>query len=130
MPRAKSLRFRRLLAGSTGPSKRCNRRCKFCVRIRNGSAFSSRDSIRQTAAFGGRAGKKSSSARAASKSSLQSSSSTKREYYGQEKLVLIGASDGNVLSKAFHCQRINLKLAATVSRIASSSDSWARDVSS
>src|SRR5437773_302450 len=81
MPRAKSRRLRRLLAGSTGPSSRCNRRCRFCVRIRNGSASSLRGSIRQTADRGGRLGKKPSSARAASNSSSQSSSSTSSEYY-------------------------------------------------
>src|SRR5438046_522245 len=81
MPRAKSRRLRRLLAGSTGPSSRCNRRCRFCVRIRNGSASSLRGSIRQTADRGGRLGKKPSSAPAASNCSSQSSSSTSSEYY-------------------------------------------------
>jgi len=51
MPRAKSLRFSRLLAGSTGPNE-LQSPLQFCVRIRNGSAFSSRGSIRQTAASG------------------------------------------------------------------------------
>src|SRR6266853_4770363 len=93
MPRANSLRFRRLLAGSTEPSRRCKRRCKFCVRTRNGSAFSSRGSIRQTAARGGKAGKKSSSARALSNSSPQSSSSTWSEYYGRLRLQNPGGND-------------------------------------
>src|SRR6266849_5764772 len=86
MPLANSLRFKRLLAGSTGPRRRCNRPCKFWVRIRNGSAFSSRASIRQTAGCGCRAGKKSSSARVASNSSPQSSSSTRSGYYGRLRL--------------------------------------------
>src|SRR5260370_31803767 len=83
MGRAEAVRFKRLLAGSTGASRRCKRRWKFCVRIRNGSAFSSRGSIRQTAAFGGRTGKKCSSAYAPSNSSPQSSSSTWSGYYGE-----------------------------------------------
>src|SRR6266850_6957262 len=93
MPRAKSRRFRRLLAGSMGPRSLCKRRCKFCVRIRNGAAFSSRNSIRQTAACGGRTGKKSCSALAASNSSPQSSSSTESEYYGRLRLQNPGRDD-------------------------------------
>src|SRR6267378_2415192 len=93
MPRAKSLRFRRLLAGSTGPKSRCSLRCRFWVRIRNDSAFSSRASIRQTAGCGGRAGKKSLSARVASNSSPQSSSSTSSEYYGWLRLQNPGRDD-------------------------------------
>src|SRR5260370_19047966 len=82
MLRANSLRFSRLLAGSIGPRSRGRLRCRFCVRIRNGSAFSCRASIRQTAGPGERAGKKFSSARAASYSSPQSSPSTQSGYYG------------------------------------------------
>src|SRR6267378_1458011 len=69
-----------------GPSSRCSRRCKFCVRIRNGSAFSLLGSIRQTAGCGGRAGKKLCSAQAPSNSSPQSSSSTRSGYYGRLRL--------------------------------------------
>lgn len=80
MPRAKSRRLSRLLVGSAKPSSRCNRLCKFWVRIRNGSAFSSRASIRQTAGRAGRAGKNASSAPAASNSRPQSRSSTRQGY--------------------------------------------------
>src|SRR5271168_229605 len=81
MPRASPRRFRRLLVGSGGPRRRCSRRRKSCVRIRKGSAFSARDSMRQTAGLGGRAAKKSSS-RAGSNSRPQSSSSTVTGYTG------------------------------------------------
>src|SRR2546429_9766177 len=43
-----------LLAGLAGPSSRSKRRRRFCVRIRNGSAFWSRGSIRQTAGGAGK----------------------------------------------------------------------------
>src|SRR6266704_638869 len=99
MQRANALRFNRLLAGSTRPSSRCNRRCKFCVRIRNGSAFSSRGSIRQTAAWGGRAEKNSSSARAASNSRPQSSSSTPSEYYAEARTSEPKASSASLLAE-------------------------------
>src|SRR5271155_5233282 len=88
MPLASSRRLRRLLVGSGGPRRRCNRRRKSCVRIKNGSAFSARVSIRQTAGLGGRAGKKSSSARAGSNSRPQSSSSTVTGYNGTGKLTV------------------------------------------
>ena len=84
MLRASWRRFKRLLVGSAGPRRRCKRRRKSCVRIRNGSAFSARDSMRQTAGRGGRAAKKSSS-RVVSKSWPQSSSSTKTGYNGTGK---------------------------------------------
>src|SRR5580692_3061958 len=93
MPLASSRRLRRLLVGSGGPRSRCNRRRKSCVRIRNGSAFSARDSIKQTAGLAGRAGKKSSSARAGSKPRPQSSSSTVTGYNGTEARVRVGGGD-------------------------------------
>src|SRR5580692_2200262 len=92
MPLASSRRLRRLLAGSAGPSSRCKRRRKSWVRIRNGSAFSARVSMRQTAGRGGRAAKKSSS-RVRSKSWPQSSSSTVTGYNGTEARVRVGGGD-------------------------------------
>src|SRR5215467_9459477 len=114
MPRAKSRKLRRLLVGSGEPRSRCKRRCKFCVRIRKGSAFSSRGSIRQTAGRAGRAGKKSSSARVASKSRPLSSSSTLQEYYATAPDFFLPSSlnDGfhftapQVGGNTFHCFQV------------------------
>src|SRR5258708_38734318 len=106
MLRANSLRFSRLLAGSIGPRSRCSLRCRFCVRIRNGSAFSSRASIRQTAGPVERAGKKSPSARAASNSSPQSSSSTESGYYGLRLGLTNGLQAGQFVDTRLQVLRL------------------------
>src|ERR1700736_1013955 len=79
-PRARARKFSRLLAGSGGPSSRCSRRRKSCVRIRRGSAFASFSSTRQTAGLDGNPEKNPSSA-AASNAREKTSSNTYSEYY-------------------------------------------------
>src|SRR5260370_14753984 len=106
MLRANSLRFSRLLAGSIGPRSRCSLRCRFCVRIRSGSAFASRASIKQPAGPGERAGKKSPSARAAPNPSPQSSPSTQSGYYGLQLGLTNGCQAGQFVDTRLKVLRL------------------------